>query len=440
MNTMSVVNSELSTEFTHSASLWDYLDSTNPNKIDDLVKISGNRRANSFGKICSLLLHHSALAELKDTIEKTLEMYSREDERIRNRRLSSPIYRNWLWQFRSVKNWTLSDPTLSYIVSDWWTANTPFYSPNLGDYKFHVKGDILSFVDPLATVYIPKRETVIIKRINDELLILDSKFNKELLVLDVSSSNPLEWKTKFSIQGCKLDTSIVLPESNISIRNDIPQLRIKLIDSNVPQRDSGYQNLLVDSNDEIYPHHFNLDAFTSAASILRQVWPIEYENFTKTLQVIIPRMAPKNWKMEGFTISTYQGACWINPLDTITVLESLVHEQNHVKLRYIEEAVPILKLKQTNERFSVGWRSDKRPIVGIYEGVYVHIFSARALEKAMDSPLLTNAERLKCMKRVKDLWKDIGEGQKILSQYARFTTEGKCFMDWLTNSLSRKLV
>ena len=73
------------------------------------------------------------------------------------------------------------------------------------------------------------------------------------------------------------------------------------------------------------------------------------------------------------TVSSYAGAIWLFVDTIVGIVEHMVHEQSHVKLRYVEEACPILAPEQTGERFLVGWRKDPRPIVGIYEGVYVHL-------------------------------------------------------------------
>jgi HEXXH motif-containing protein len=106
-----------------------------------------------------------------------------------------------------------------------------------------------------------------------------------------------------------------------------------------------------DARERSYPRDRHRP-IVEAAQALLSAWPEEYEDWRCMMRVVVPRLPPRGWQMEGFTISSMQGAAWINPSDTLRALESLVHEHSHVKLRYVEEAVPLLQPEQTGDALS----------------------------------------------------------------------------------------
>ncbi|TFW07754.1 hypothetical protein E4K72_08665 [Oxalobacteraceae bacterium OM1] len=225
-----------------------------------------------------------------------------------------------------------------------------------------------------------------------------------------------------------------LPRSRIIVRNDLPGLRVSLDESRVPERDSAVRANAVEDRRHAYPAG-RFPVLLEAAMALLAAWPEEYEDWRQTLRVVVPRMPPRGWRMEGFTVSSMQGAVWIHPGRFLAVLESLVHEQSHVKLRYVEEAVPLLADQQTDDRFAVGWRTDRRPIVGIYEGVYVHIHCAIAFARCLDLGVLDAGLREEASVRLRDLVAQAREGLQLLRLHARFTPAGQGFLDWARRAL-----
>ena len=171
------------------------------------------------------------------------------------------------------------------------------------------------------------------------------------------------------------------------------------------------------------------------AQALLSAWPEEYKDWRRTMRVVVPRLPPPGWQMEGFTISSMQGAAWIHPSNTLRTLESLVHEHSHVKLRYVEEAVPLLQSVQTDARFPVGWRTDPRPIVGIFEGVYVHLHCVIALVRYLQDTGLDAATRHDAAIRLDELRLQAREGFEILSRHGHFTKAGQGFLRWAESTL-----
>lgn len=229
-----------------------------------------------------------------------------------------------------------------------------------------------------------------------------------------------------------------LPQSRIVVRNDLPGLRVSLDETRVPERESAVRHQDVDTRQDSYPQG-PFPVLIDAAAALMQAWPQEYEDWQQTLRVVVPRLPPSGWRMEGFTISSMQGAVWINPSEFLMALESLVHEQSHVKLRYLEEMVPLLEPAQTQARFPVGWRTDSRPLVGIYEGVYVHIHCAIALARCLDAAVLDEGYRASASARLAELLQQAREGLEILCAHARFTDAGQGFAVWARESLQHAI-
>jgi HEXXH motif-containing protein len=139
------------------------------------------------------------------------------------------------------------------------------------------------------------------------------------------------------------------------VRNDIPPLRLKL--SGSLERQTAIADEL-DREGIGYRDDVDLGTFIEAGELIRHVWPEEYRDFQETLQVVVPREVPYGWRARGMTVSSYQGAIWIMARGLLPIFENLIHEHSHVKLRYIEEYLPILAPEQPETRFVVGWRTD----------------------------------------------------------------------------------
>lgn len=219
-----------------------------------------------------------------------------------------------------------------------------------------------------------------------------------------------------------------LPDSDVVVCNSLPSLQVQLDETKVPERETAVLSG-IDKRTAAYPSG-SFPPITDAAILLSQCWADEYEDLKMTLRVVVPRIAPAGWKMDGFTLSTAQGAVWINPNDMLTAFESLVHEQSHVKLRYLEEAVPILEAEQPEARFLVGWRTDSRPIVGLYEGVYVHIHCALAFQRALHTNMIPTSLRNMTGQRLHALVSNASEALYVLQHNARFTDPGVEYVRW----------
>jgi HEXXH motif-containing protein len=226
----------------------------------------------------------------------------------------------------------------------------------------------------------------------------------------------------------------LLPRSNIVVRNELPGLRVSLDETRTPERGSTVLEHETDARERSYPSGRHRPIVAAAQAVL-SAWPEAYADWRCMMRVVVPRLPPRGWEMEGFTISSMQGAAWINPSDTLRALESLIHEHSHVKLRYVEEAVPLLRPEQTGERFPVGWRTDPRPVVGIFEGVYVHLHCVIALVRLLQGNRIDVKMRRDADARLDELRIQAREGIALLRGHACFTEAGRGFLPWAVSTL-----
>jgi len=237
-----------------------------------------------------------------------------------------------------------------------------------------------------------------------------------------------------TLSTCLVAPQALLPRSHIVVRNDLPGLRVSLDETRTPERGSTVREQETDVRERSYPQGRHRPIIEAAQALL-SAWPEEYDDWRSMMRVVVPRLPPPGWQMEGFTISSMQGAAWIHPSAILRTLESLVHEHSHVKLRYIEEAVPLLQPVQTGARFPVGWRTDPRPVVGIFEGVYVHLHCVMALVRYLQDHRLDATLRRDATTRLDELRTQAREGFELLRAHARFTAAGQGFLHWAESAL-----
>jgi HEXXH motif-containing protein len=133
----------------------------------------------------------------------------------------------------------------------------------------------------------------------------------------------------------------------------------------------------------------------------------------------IPKQYEGRSKTMSFTVSSHQGAIFLTTSHGPGMLEMLLHEKAHVKLRYVEDIWPLLEPEQTTEFFQVPWRPDPRPIAGIFEGIYVFLQVAIGLSRCQQMGLC-NVKR-----RTTDLFSYLQAGLDIIGRNARMTPEGR---------------
>jgi HEXXH motif-containing protein len=202
------------------------------------------------------------------------------------------------------------------------------------------------------------------------------------------------------------------------ISNLHPRLKVYLSGTN--QREDGALHEKIDWDS--YPDTWDIESYQAPYELMATVWPEEFADHLETLKVVVPMNIPKQYegrsKTMSFTISSHQGAIFLTTSHKPGMLEMLLHEKAHVKLRYVEEIWPLLEPDQTTERFPVPWRPDPRPILGIFEGIYVFLQVVIGLSRCQQMGL-HNVKR-----RVTDLFSYLEVGLDIIGRNARMTPEG----------------
>lgn len=401
---------------------------------ESLVRRSSLNRLRDFSQLATYIAGQPDFASRRTQMVDTLEQLDAESPDMLFRRLASPVFRGWLSGFGGVREYTETDPVLRMQLALWNNMRHSLVAP--GDYRarMRVVNGCLHTFDPRVAVWVGDRAEVVVERVDDRLTITAIGAQSPMLDMDIAVE--LEESAERGPRGARLLSAARLPDSEIVIRNDLPLLRLQL--SRTAQREDGVVFGAIDTSPESYPD-FDPGPFSDAASILAAAWPEEYDDFRETLQVVVPRAAPDGWRARGMTVSSHQGAIWIFVRDVLDLIEHMVHEQSHVKLRYIEESCPILASRQTQERFSVGWRKDPRPIVGIYEGVYVHLHVLLAMARCSMHGCLSGDVADRCDARIGALGREIREGADLLAKHARFTRSGESFLEWATSCLASGL-
>jgi HEXXH motif-containing protein len=218
--------------------------------------------------------------------------------------------------------------------------------------------------------------------------------------------------------GYTVNASDLVGSVGIRVHNRDPWLRVKLTGTH--QRTTGAS--LFDRDDDIYSSSPELSSVSSAINIVDAVWPEEAEDMALFIKsVLIYR--PSDATYSAFTTSSRQGAIFLGVAPPLPLLEMMLHEKAHVKLRQIQLSDSLL-LDPLDEAFrvKVPWRPDPRPLPGIFEGLYVftHVCECMGrIYKFSDEPW--------ALRRTRKLIGDLTEARTILAENAKLTEAGQAF-------------
>jgi len=349
---------------------------------------------------------------------------------------SSPLFRSWLHKFvynlcstsvlTKAETFINEIPNYCLDIKSVDSAKTTLLSC----------GGVIELYDAKYAINWP-RDGLVELMVDEDIISLKSGRENRLILERVWAGHRVHLKTIEASQGCKLLEAHGLPYSrSIVVRNDLNSLRVKLDTSKTPDRSKTYRSGEIDLCSYAYPDTF-VGLYKRSCELLASSWLDEFLDWDTTLHVVVPYRAPSGWIVGGFTISSLQGACWISTGTSAKILESLIHEQSHVKLRYLEECVPILELDQTADLFNVGWRTDSRPIVGLYEGIYVNIHVLEAFSRLLESSFLDSEEYSNLLRRGRELYVQVREACRIIIEYGNFTSPGQAYKDWSLCTLER---
>jgi hypothetical protein len=400
-----------------------------PGKTEAVMKASSRERFIDLSLIVDVLAYSK---DLQDSYESVLAL--KEDIAAKNpeidERLRSPIFKGWLNNFGTVTDWSSRNPSLIRLLN--LVSNMQFSLAAKDDWEGRLavcNGSVVTY-DPCAIMHGVSGNSLEIKTSANGVMI---RLGTEIRTVSRSSSKAYRTHSSHHIEPM-LAVCSPLPFTAMYLRNDISLLHIKLDSDNLYDRQRAIDRKIYDHRVSTYGG-FDGDVFLEAADLVRQSWPAEYDDWALTMRAVVPINPPLGWTINGLTDAARQGACWVGARGLVPVVDALVHEQSHVKLRYIEESFPILKQNSKREVFNVGWRSDPRPIEGIVEGVYVNLHVIEALGRMLAGGYLSEPLRDIAAVRLRNLLAQVFEASRILEQNASFTEIGEGFLHWAIEML-----
>ncbi len=402
----------------------------NAQATESLVRSSGLLRLAELTQLSAYLAGQPGFEAFRSEAVATLEQLERESPDVLFRRLASPIFRGWLSRFGAVEDFTSENAVVREQLLLWNNMRYGFLEPARYRTTMTVIDGCCMTWDPRLAVRVGGHETVHVEKEGDRLIVKSMEGDT---LLDSFVDGQHSHSARSVADGCGLLFAPFLLDSQIVVRNDLPLLQLRLLGT---EREDAVALGSLDHSSASYPS-FDPDPYLGAASIINDVWPEEYADFRETLQIVIPRSSPRRWRAQGMTVSSFAGAIWLFVDGVVDLVEHMVHEQSHVKLRYIEDACPILAPEQTGERHVVGWRNDPRPIVGIYEGVYVHLHVLMALWACTEHDAFSGADAQACEQRRRTVAAQVQEGLALLTAHGRFTETGKVYLGWAEDTLDQ---
>lgn len=400
----------------------------NAQATESLVRSSGLGRLAEFTQLSTYLAAQPGFEAFGTEAVATLDQLDGESPECLFGRLGSPIFRGWLSRFANADQFTPDNEVVREQLTLWNNIRYSLLEPAHYRTTMRVLDGMCVTWDARLAVRVGPRDAVRVEKDGERLIV--RSLPGDVLIDALLDGDPA---SGVAANGCGLVYAPFLPASQIVVRNDLPLLQLRLLGT---QRDDAVSLGSFDNSPASYPA-FDPAPYLDAATIINDVWPDGYADFRETLQVVVPRTSPPRWRARGMTISTFAGAIWLFVDSILDLVEHMVHEQGHVKLRYIEDACPILDPNQTGERYTVGWRKDPRPIVGIYEGVYVHLQVLLALSAAIEQNAFSADDMQSCEQRIEAMSAQVEEGLNVLTTHGRFTPTGQAFLSWAENTLDR---
>jgi hypothetical protein len=215
----------------------------------------------------------------------------------------------------------------------------------------------------------------------------------------------------------------MLVENLFTVSSRDEYLRVKYTGTN--QRRDGVD--FFDIVDDDYENVFHAEKIASCLQLIKKAWPDQFHDLGKYTKVAVPRTSGPNLTI-AFTVSSRQGAIFLDDIDSIRMAENIIHENAHVKLRYLQLIDTVLEDFSDDEaKYIVSWRKDPRPLPGILEGVYVfsHVAEFYVHLYQVDAKLIY-------LSRAQQILDDLSVASDILKNNAKFTLLGRILFDEVT--------
>ena len=348
-----------------------------------------------------------------------------------------PIFQYWLKGMRRTQHKSFANKAYEFIY-----AIPDFVWPEevrlcLSDRTWRVRTDYLGglrcpslsrFIE-LGSLYSFQDVSLVLE---DEKVILhcQDSLRIEIPRIDITGEIELPLPT-IDKHGYEVTIHQTVADGEIEVFNRDRWLRGTFTGTN--QRSDGVE--FFGWSDDLYPDQFEINEFDIALNLLKKNWPECYYDVKRFTRVIVPLKSEEGIR-RAFTVSSRQGAIFLDATEPNDMVENIIHENAHVKLRCIQSFDGLLVDPDDDSvRVPVAWRPDPRPMPGIIEGVYV--FSHVAEYEWRRS----NTAGEKPSQHYKEMVNNIINGMQALREHAKLTEMGNYFLeqmdDWVTYLHSR---
>ncbi|MFB7587424.1 HEXXH motif domain-containing protein [Streptomyces sp. NPDC056169] len=164
----------------------------------------------------------------------------------------------------------------------------------------------------------------------------------------------------------------------------------------------------------------------AARELLRRTDRERAAEVGRTVGALVP-LVPQGPRSVGATLSVAPGAVLMTPsAGAFDMAETLVHELHHGKLSTLHELVPLYRPGHA-VLYRVGWRTDERPVAGVFQGAYAHLALADLWRRARDAPGVPGPWRARAVHQFDHVHDQVGEALAMLLESDELTNEGREF-------------
>ncbi|MFE0645157.1 HEXXH motif domain-containing protein [Streptomyces sp. NPDC058877] len=167
----------------------------------------------------------------------------------------------------------------------------------------------------------------------------------------------------------------------------------------------------------------------SARELLRRTDRERAAEVGRTVGALVP-LLPQGPRSVGATLSVAPGAVLMTPpAGASDMAETLVHELHHSKLSTLHELVPLYRPGGPGRSvlYRVGWRTDARPVAGVFQGAYAHLALADLWRRARDAPGAPEEWGARAAQKFDRVHDQVGEALDVLLESDELTNEGRKF-------------
>ncbi|MFF8597503.1 aKG-HExxH-type peptide beta-hydroxylase [Streptomyces sp. NPDC015232] len=170
------------------------------------------------------------------------------------------------------------------------------------------------------------------------------------------------------------------------------------------------------------------ERWRGAHRLLHRIDPVRAAEVRRSVRAVVPLSAsgPGAVPMSA-TLRAAPGAVLASlPVSPRAMAETLVHEVHHSKLAALHELVPLHRQGRDSVH-RVGWRTDPRPIAGVYQGVYAHLALSDLWWRAVAADGAPREWRTRAEQRFERFHLQVGGALEILLESDELTIAGREF-------------